>query len=111
MSSWYCSKDLNKVIRIQKRFDTSDGQGGQTTDWVDFAQCFAAAKPMRGAELWRQFQVQAVKPTCWTIRYREHVTEKMRVVFEGRIYNIRSIVDIEEAHRFLELYCEEGVGT
>jgi len=33
----------------------------------------------------------------------------MRVLFNGRVFNIRSAINLEERNRWTEMSCEEGV--
>lgn len=42
------------------------------------------------------------------VRYRAGITSAMRVVFDGRYFNIMAIVDKEERNVELTLMCEEG---
>ena len=45
------------------------------------------------------------------MRYRSGVTPAMRLVFDERIFNIRTIHNIDEKNDMLELLVEEGVGN
>jgi SPP1 family predicted phage head-tail adaptor len=44
-----------------------------------------------------------------TIRYRPGVTSAMRVRYQGRKFNILTVLDVEMAHVALELTCAEGL--
>ncbi|HDG7399279.1 phage head closure protein, partial [Klebsiella pneumoniae] len=44
-----------------------------------------------------------------TIRYREGVTRKHRILFRGRIYNIEGVLpDPRSGREYLTLPCSEG---
>lgn len=47
--------------------------------------------------------------TEFTTRYVEGVDTSMRIVFNGRYYNIQHINDWYEEHRFLIFTCDTGM--
>ena len=42
-----------------------------------------------------------------TIRYRKNVDEGCKVVYQGKIYDIETIADVNMTHELLELRCVE----
>jgi SPP1 family predicted phage head-tail adaptor len=63
---------------------------------------------------WERLQaMQLETPITHTIyiRYRDDLVPRDRILFRGRLFNIRSIVDMEEKKIFLELKAEEGVAV
>jgi SPP1 family predicted phage head-tail adaptor len=46
-----------------------------------------------------------------TIRFRSGITAKMRIKFGTRMFNIRSVINIEERSRWIEIMADEGVPT
>ena len=63
------------------------------------AREFIAAQPLR-----------ARLPPRITIRYREGVTRKHRILFRGRIYNIEGVLpDPRSGREYLTLPCSEGL--
>lgn len=43
------------------------------------------------------------------LRWYPDITPDMRIMYAGRVLNIVSVIDPEEAHRELQLMCKEGV--
>lgn len=77
--------------------------------WAEWATVYAAVEPMAGRELLAAQQISAETTGRIRIRYREGVTEEMRVVFGSLIYDITGILDPEERHIELVLYTKQGV--
>jgi SPP1 family predicted phage head-tail adaptor len=43
------------------------------------------------------------------IRYRSGVLPAMRVIYQGRVFDIQSVIDVDTQHRRLALMCSEGL--
>ena len=71
----------------------------------------ASLEPLRGGEALRALQLEDRVTHRITTRYRAGITAKMRIRFKSRLFNIRSVINVEEANRFLEIMAEEGVAT
>ena len=64
-------------------------------------------EPLQGREYWEGKQLQNEVTTRFCIYYRPGIVSKMRVLFNGKYYDILSVFDPEEKHRELELMCVE----
>jgi SPP1 family predicted phage head-tail adaptor len=104
-----CSQDLNRRITIERPVETDNGAGGVTVSWVKVTEAWAKMRPGRGGERQMNGQLTATTMETITIRYIRGVSEKWRIRFEDRFFNIRDIADLEERHIYLEMACEEGV--
>jgi len=96
-------------ITIQQPTESVDAFGQAIKSWSTYAQPFAAVEPLRGREYFASQQFNAEITTRIRLRYLSGVTPKMRVSFDGRIYNIQSIIDVSERNRETHLMCSEGV--
>ena len=67
------------------------------------------SKPLNGRERVFANRLNATGDTIATIHYRADLNESMKVVYRGKEYQIRSIINLEEADRFLQLALERGV--
>ena len=65
--------------------------------------------PKSGAERVRGMQLEATITHSIFIRYTADIMPTDRVNFNGRLMQIRAVINIEERNRWLELACEEGV--
>lgn len=104
-----CAGSLRHKISLQQYILYDDGMGGQQEIWDEYAEVWARISPLSGTEAVVGMQLQDSISHDILLRYRDDVKAKHRVVYEGREFNIRSVIDIEERKRFLQLRCEEGV--
>jgi SPP1 family predicted phage head-tail adaptor len=86
-----------------------DGAGGGSIPFADVATVWAEVHPLTGRE---QFLAGAFNPALThrvTIRYRPGIKPSDRIVYGTRVLDIKSVADVEERHRQLEMLCEELV--
>lgn len=105
---------LRHRISIEADSQTTDGGGGAADPWAaptTIARTWAAIQPLRGGERLRAQQLEASVTHKITLRYRSDIRASHRVVFKGRAFNIRAVINVDERSRWLELMCEEGVAT
>ena len=101
--------DLNRRVLIQQRSTTKDSFGQQSTAWTDLLTCWAHIEPLSGRELVNAQAVNAEVTHTVTIRYRSNVTASMRVLYQGRIFNITAVIDPDTSHVWTSLNCSEGL--
>jgi SPP1 family predicted phage head-tail adaptor len=106
-----CARDLNRPVRIERPVETDNGAGGKVVAWVKVCDAWAKMRPGRGRETMIGGVLTAYTAEIITTRWFPGVTEKWRIVFEGRVFNIRDKADLEEMHQFYEFACEEGVAS
>lgn len=103
------SGDMKRRITFQTRSATKDGYGQESTTWSDLLSCWADIQPLSGRELVAA-QAQLAETTHEIqIRYRTGITAALRVVYQGRIFNVLSVIDQDMQHRRLSLMCSEGL--
>lgn len=83
--------------------------GKPNSEWTDLFQTWASIEPLRGNELFRAQEFAAETEVRIRIRYRSDITTDMRIVYEGKYYNILAIIDEQLRHRELELMCSQGL--
>lgn len=99
-------------ITIQTLSQTTDNTGGSTTVWTDFATLWSKITPKHGNEQLISQRVDAVDIYDITIRYFPGVVEKQRVLYAGKIFQIKSVINIDELSEFMSLLCiDTGPGT
>lgn len=103
---------LSHRIVIEKAELTSDGMGGQSETWSPFATLWAEIRPLKA---WQQAHADTLEHRVThqiRIRYRSGITSDMRVSFDSRIFQIKSIKDADdERKKFLLLMSEEGAAS
>lgn len=103
---------LNKRITIQVPVIVQDEDGLTQESWQDHAVVWAAVEPLRGREYFAAAAVNAENTVRFRIRYQRGINSKMRLVYDGRVFNLKSPpIDPEERHVELHLMCVEEVGV
>ena len=98
---------MRRRITLQTVERTPDGGGGYTETLTDLATVWARVHPLTGREQLLAMQTEAMQMHRFTIRYRAGLTTATRILYDGRTFDIRSIVDPEERHRELQIMAEE----
>lgn len=100
---------LRRRVTLQSRATAHDAYGQQSTSWATVATTWADIQPLSGRELLSAQAQQAETTHKVLIRYRAGVTSAMRLLYQGRVFNIQSVTDPDMAHVTLELLCSEGL--
>ncbi|WP_069649642.1 phage head closure protein [Caloranaerobacter ferrireducens] len=96
---------LRDRVTIQNYVRIPDGYGGYTETWQDVATVWANIKPLRGREFFQAQQIQSEVTHKITIRYTDAVNITSRIKYKNKTFEIKSIIDIDNRHRFLEIMC------
>lgn len=84
---------LDRRIRLERRIDRVDDVGQVVSDWVLRAEVWARVEPIAGRESYGEQQFVATGDLRFTIRWRDDVTPLERVVYDGRDYDVLSVVE------------------
>lgn len=100
---------LNKKITIEQPTETQDGTGQAVKSWSTYSQPWAAIEPLRANEFISSQQIVGEATVRIRVRADSGITEKMRVNWNGKIYNIEGPpINISERDREMHLMCSEG---
>ena len=106
---------LRQTVTVQYRKLTADGGGGYATEWLDLAvNVRAGIFPLRGTEGLHAMRLDHPVTHRIVLRHFEIgaiPTTDMRVRWADRVFNVRSVIDVGERGRWLELLAEEGVAS
>ena len=100
---------LRHKVAIEQRSVTTDTYGGEVVTWLPFTTAWADIQPLSGREMIAAQAVQSEITSKVIMRYIPGVLPSMRVVFEGRYYDIQSVIDWGMRHQELNLMCSEGL--
>lgn len=100
---------LDRRITIQQRSTSKDTFGQESVTWSDRLSCWAKIEPLSGRELELGQAVASEVSHRVTVLYRAGITSAMRVLYQGRYFDIHGVLDVETAHVVLELLCGEGL--
>lgn len=99
---------MDKRVTLQSVSRASDGQGGFTESWADTATVWAAFAPASGYEKMIAGQMKSEISHNVLMRYRPGVTTKMRIAWGARTFDIKEVINVDEANRTLKLKCVEN---
>lgn len=100
---------LRHRVAIQAYTALRDSFGAEQPEWADVATVWASVAPISGKEYFASAQTNAELTTKITMRYLGGITPNMRVVFDGRIFEIVSVLNYEERNVEQSLLCKEIV--
>ena len=82
---------LRHVITLQSQAEVADGNGDVSLAWTDFATNVPASYLSGpGREFMAAEAIRAEIPGRFEIRYMAGVTAKMRVVWDGQVFNMKA---------------------
>ena len=99
---------LRHTIELERLKSVPDGAGGGSQKWVSQGTLRAMMKPVSGRERMEFERLESVVTFRCVIRYRDDIRASDRIRYNGRVYNIRHIHDIEERRKWLELELGQG---
>ncbi len=102
---------LRHPITIQSSSTTRNTNGETVPIWQDVANRRASVEPLSGREMWQARQIDASVTHRVTLRADAalNITPKMRVLFNGRIFDINFADKPDEITRKYNLFCTEAV--
>ena len=102
----------NKVITIEVRNYPREREtnlhGEHKAFWKHIATVRASVEPLQGREYFSGPFQMGENIIRIRIRYIEGITNKMRIKYGKRLFDIYSVIDSMESHRELQLMCKEG---
>lgn len=102
---------LNKRIMLQKPVKAqSPTTGAIVNGWGDVAELWANITDLSARDFVAAKAAQNEVTTRITIRWREDVTDKYRILYRGRVYDIQGVLEDDKSGReYLTLPCSRGV--
>lgn len=97
---------LNRKIAIQSFGSGVDAIGQPIESWSTFAQPWANIRFLNGVESVKADAEVSVSKASIRIRYRQDITEAMRVVYNGITYQIKAVLPDEAGRDHVDLSCE-----
>jgi SPP1 family predicted phage head-tail adaptor len=102
---------FDRRIVIEQPALIPDGGGGATVTWTTLATVWGRLQAVGGGEAVQGQRQHGATRHRITIRRRTDVTAAMRANCDGRVFNIRAVVNGGGRSPYTLLECEEGVAT
>lgn len=103
--------DFTKTFTIESLTETPDGQGGYTVSWATFATITGFVKHESGAEMIKDDRIKSDYPTKFSFEYVAGITNDMRINYDSKVYNIVSVIPVQEADVWIDIIADEQVAT
>ena len=111
-----CPTKYDKPIQIRQLSGTADAHGHidetDPANWIEYTTGFADCVSKGGREFWRIQQVNADVSHVWYTQWTPTMvkaTPEMRLVHEGLVYEMISVIDIDNDHQEIELQTKRAV--
>ena len=98
--------ELDQRVTFQRQTSQQDEIGQPVTSWVTLGTVWAAVEPQAGREFVAAGAAQSELTTKIRIRHRPGITSGDRVIHDGRVYDIQSVIDYRSEKRQLVLLCK-----
>ena len=98
---------LNRKIEIQSKTPTYNSLHEPIYVWATTLSVWAGIITTGGREFYAAQKVNALTEAVFKIRYNNKVTVKDRIEYNGRIFEILSVNDINEAHIEIQISAKE----
>lgn len=101
---------LRQRLMVDQATVTRDALGAPVYTWNKVGERWAGLEPLSGREFFSAQQLQSDVTHRVTIRY-DHDLDPMyyRFRYQGRIFNIDSVLNIDERNREMQCMCREEI--
>jgi SPP1 family predicted phage head-tail adaptor len=100
---------LKRLAELQAYTTASDGMGGSFATWGKVADVYCDIMPLSGRELLEFGAVTANVSHRIIMRYRANLTPDNRLVWDSRYFNIKSVLNLDEESKIIEMLAVEEV--
>lgn len=106
----------NKAATIERLLGTDDAHGqidvSANANWSSYLRTWCAVISKGGTEFWKVQQTNATVTHVWYATWSSvlaSATPDMRLICEGNTYEIVSVIDIDLAHKEVEIQTRQAV--
>lgn len=99
--------ELRKRFTVQRADQAQSGTGDITLSWVNESRLWGGINPLAGSESITAEQRVADVTHEVTVRYTESLAPDRRLVLGSRIFEIVSVLNVDERNREMTLSCKE----
>lgn len=86
--------NLDRRITIQQQSVSTDADNQTVETWAEWARPWAQYIPQAGSEAMDGGQIVAAARARFVTRYRAGVDESMRILHDGKMYSILSVIEV-----------------
>ena len=99
-------------LHIEEAAETRTSDGGITSGWASIGTTWAWVRGLRGRELFSAQQINPQTTHKITMHHRSGMNSGLRLLDKtgARVFNIESVVNLDERNREIEMICTEVAG-
>jgi SPP1 family predicted phage head-tail adaptor len=101
---------LSHLVSLQRQGSGQSSTGQPNGTWTELAKEWAEIEPISGREYFNASGERAEVTHKVKIRAGRSYLPKDRVVYGSRVFNIRSVLNLEERGRWLQIMVTEVPG-
>ena len=104
---------LRHSVTFEQRSTSINAYRENVGTWSTYATCFAGVEPVSGKEYPQASLLQAETLVRVIVRHEDApaLTPQMRMLFDGRYYDIVAIIDEMNRDRMWSVMCRVGVNA
>lgn len=102
---------LRKRVELQSNTPVANAIGEHVPGWATVATVWAGITPVSGSERFRNNMESAEVSHKIKIRYYAGLTPAMRIKLGSRLFDIQSIINLQERNADMEILALEQVPT
>lgn len=95
--------ELRHRIKLQKLETVVNENGFEDEKWINHKTLWASIKNLHGREYFQAAAVQKENTVKFTIRYVPGLDTSMKILFEGKYYDITQIDNIRYENKYIEI--------
>lgn len=100
---------MNLQITFQENAPVKDSFGQEVESWQnvsDLTDIWASMRTSGGGEFYAAQKVNAETTALFKVRYLTGIDTEMRILYNGKTYQILNVNDVNEQHEFISISCK-----
>lgn len=97
------------LVSIQRQSSTQGATGQPANTWTETATWWASINPVSGREYFNASGERAEVTHKIEGRYGPTIAPRDRIVHGSRVFNVKSVLNLEECNHWLQLMATEHV--
>ena len=96
----------HRISILYKDTGARDADGYPVEEWRELFKTWASFEAISGREYFAAAAVQAEQQVRFTMRYRAEITTDKRILFDGKEYDIKAVIDKDGRKEYLQVMAE-----
>ena len=99
--------ELNRRIEVLEFSEERDSFGAVVGEWIATGRVWSKVEPLSGGESLIDQQIQCRNKVRFVMRFYAAMCNDKRIKYMNKIYEVISVKDITDGHRFTEVEGKE----